>query len=385
MIGAILAMALSLFSFKVDAACTTGPAPLYLQIPTLGDAGNLWANCIRQDLITISSNVVTSTSTTSQATFGHIWVNQISGLNNGIFLSSTTVFSSSVTLKSTSRFESNIEVASGTVNIENYTSNPALHVMGSGANGNQMWLDAPSGQFTEMDLRNAGVQKAVFYYDNTANKTHLYGVTGQLTLNETGGGVEIASGPFSLTGTNAYVRGNFGIGAVPSSTLTVAGITFINNSLNPNIVMNSAGANYGMVSNVGTGQWSLGYGPNIGTPVTNAIQWDSNARVVINGTQVNNSYRLNIQSAVTDGGMVSFSTGAAAGQETGVISWGISDSTSLDLFARTGHSLGLGHSNGIDVILQKNVTTGSALCLNSSKILSVCSSVVGAGGTCTCN
>ena len=30
------------------------------------------------------------------------------------------------------------------------------------------------------------------------------------------------------------------------------------------------------------------------------------------------------------------------------------------------------------------VTTGSALCINSSNVLTVCSSAVGAGGTCTC-
>jgi hypothetical protein len=79
--------------------------------------------------------------------------------------------------------------------------------------------------------------------------------------------------------------GNVGIGTVnPGAKLQVqGGILSTNNGLN-NIALNSAGANYGFISNNAANKWSLGYGTTVSTLGTPVLTWNSSGSVGIGTT-----------------------------------------------------------------------------------------------------
>ncbi|MBC7845241.1 MAG: H-type lectin domain-containing protein [Flavobacterium sp.] len=80
-----------------------------------------------------------------------------------------------------------------------------------------------------------------------------------------------------VTETGELAIGN----TTPDATLDVSGTIYANNTGNNAFALNSAGTNYGFISNPSQDVWTLGYGPTVTTLATPVLSWTAGGKVGI--------------------------------------------------------------------------------------------------------
>jgi hypothetical protein len=166
----------------------------------------------------------------------------------------------------------------GSVGIGTMTPATILHLYKASAD-NEIKIEATGLNKSIIGLANAGTDYAQLYFDNNTNNVVLFQkyARGDLLL-----------GTNSTTNVTIKSGGGVGIGATNLISTTVklqlSGAALISNIGGNEIVINSAGINYGFFENPSAGVWSLGYGTApavLGTPV---LSWNTGGNVGIGTT-----------------------------------------------------------------------------------------------------
>ncbi len=123
----LLFSALMLIGGIAEAACPRGGAPLYLEIPALGDSGANWSSCIRRDLMLLSTTTV-AVGLNAWNQMARIDVSTVGAYNSSrVYFSSAAAFGSTISVMT-----STLTVAAS--GIITAPSQPCVHATGASQN-----------------------------------------------------------------------------------------------------------------------------------------------------------------------------------------------------------------------------------------------------------
>lgn len=324
----LFTLAVLLLPLRAWAACTVATNGFLLGKPAIGDAGNIWAPCIQTGLQTLNGSTVSFN--------GVMAVGTNTAPTSGLLLVSTSSTAAYPVLDVRNKNNTGLLRVQQDGKVGIGTTNPSFLLHGVN--------DADAETAFMMSNSNAGTSVETDLYVSNGNTSAT-----SLFLQSLGTG-------FTTTGGFVQDGGNIGTGTGLSGGLSI---------------MTRANAPIRFYTNGHTNE---------------RVRITESGNVGIGTTAPHASYMLTLRDA--SNAFILVSSGAAASQDIGSISWGLDTANDFAVYSAAGRNLLLGANaaaSGTRVIIPSaGIVAGSALCINASRLLAVCTSAVGAGGGCTC-